>query len=589
MTDQMAIAAGITLSVLLALTLTRIRTELVLMGAMLALSLTNVLTPAEALAGFASPGVLTIGALYVVVGGLTETGAVAWLSQIILRRPGSIVGAQSRLLAVAGLVSTVVNHTPVVAMFIPIAQQWSTRHSIPSAKLLLPMNHVAMLGGMCTLIGTATALAVNGLLVQMHPESQLHLFDLAWVGVPVTVAGTIYCLLFAERLLPDRTPPIEQLHNAREYSVQMRIQPNGPLVGKSIGEVGLRSLRSAYVVEIERNGGLILGVGPEELLQRDDVLTCVGVVDAVKELRKIPGLSVPEEQTYRFDLKNWQRQLVEIVLSAQSPLIGKTVRDANFRTQYRAAIVSISRDGQRISGKLGDVALKGGDTLLVEAGPDFVTRHRHSREFLLVSPVENSQPADFRKAPVAIAILIAMVIADFLGIAPLFAVSFIAAGLMIATGCITNRLANQSIDYPVVAAVAASYALGVALDKSGAAGAIAAQVMQHAGRHPMFALTAVYAVTAACTQLVTHAATGVLMFPVALAVAKTAGSSHMPFVVAVIIGACSGFVTPFGHQTNLMVYGAGGYRFSDFVRFGLPLAVITGVLALWIIPHVWPF
>lgn len=589
MTSQIVLATGITGCVLLALAMTPIRTELVLFGAMLLLSLTGVLTPTQALAGFANPGILTIGALFVVVGGLVETGAVAWLSQTVLRRPKSVAGAQLRLLTATGLVSSVVNNTPVVAMFIPVAQQWSTRHSIPSSKLLLPMNHIAILGGMCTLIGTSTNLVVNGLLMQVHPESQLKLFELGWVGVPLVLAGMLYSLLFSRWLLPARTPPLEQLHNAREYSVQMRIQANGPLVGRSIGEVGLRSLRSAYVIEIERQGRLIVGVGPEEMLQRDDVLTCVGVVDAVKDLRKIPGLLVLEAQTYRLDLKNWQRQLVEIVLSQDSPLIGQTVRESNFRTQYRAAIISISRGGHRIAGKLGDVTLWRGDTLLVEAGPEFISRHRHNRDFLLLSAVENSQPVDFRKAPIAIVILLGMIACESLGVASLFEVAFIAAGLMIATGCITARLASQSIDYPLVAAIAASYALGVALDKSGAAGVLAAQVVQHAGHNPMLALVAVYAATCAITQIITHNATGVLMFPVAMAVAAAAHVNHVPFVVSVMIGASAGFITPMGYQTNLMVYGAGGYRFGDFVRFGLPLTVLVGGLAMWIIPRVWPF
>jgi di/tricarboxylate transporter len=586
---EIAIAIAITGGVVLALAITSISTEMVLLSAMVILSLCGVLTPTEALGGFANPGVLTIGALYVVVAGLVETGTMAWFSQVVLRRPRSLISAQLRLLSTSGLASSVMNNTPVVAMFIPIAQQWSARYGMPISKLLLPMNNVAILGGLCTLLGTSTNLAVNGLLIQARPESQLQLFDLAWVGVPLTALGIVYALVFSRRLLPDRTAPLEQLHNAREYSVQVRVQANGPLVGRSIGEVGLRGLRSAYVIEIQRQGRLLTRVGPEEVLQSEDTLTCVGVVDAVKDLRRIPGLGVLDDQTFRLDLKNWQRQLIEIVLSPHSPLIGKTVKATNFRTEYQAAIISISREGGRVPGKVGDVELKPGDTLLVEAVPGFVEKHRYSREFLLVSAVQDSQPADFRKAPVAAVILAGMIAFEVAGLASLFEASFVAAGLMIATGCITSKIARQSIEYPIVAAIAASYALGAALTKTGAAQAIADQVLGLVQNDPMFALAAVYIATLVITEIITNNAAGVLMFPIALAVADAGAVSHMPFVITVMVAASAGFITPLGYQTNLMVYGAGGYRLGDFVRYGAPLSAAVAIVSLLIIPRVWPF
>jgi di/tricarboxylate transporter len=589
MTTEIAITLAIAGAVLVVLALTSIPTELVLLGAMVLLTVLGTLTPGEALAGFANPGVMTIAALYVVVAGLVETGTMSWLSQLILRRPKGITSAQTRLLTTVGFLSSFINNTPVVAMFIPVAQQWATRYGLPISKLLLPMNNIAILGGLCTLLGTSTNLAVNGLLMQARPESALQLFDLAWVGVPLTLAGIIYALIASRWLLPNRSAPIEQLENAREYSVQVRVNPNGPLVGRTIAEVGLRNLQSAYVLEIERQAHLITVVGPHEILQADDILTCVGVVDAVKDLRRIPGLAVLTEQTYRLDLKNWQRQLVELVLSQTSQLVGQTVREAGFRTQYNAAIVSISREGQRLPGKLGDVVLKGGDTFLVEAGPGFVEKHKYSRDFLLVSPVQDSTPPDFRRAPIAVAILVTMITVDVLGLVSLFEATFVAAGLMIATGCVSTRNATRSIEYSVVVAIAASYALGIALSQSGAAKLLAQHVFYFSANDPMLALIIVYVATVIFTEVITNNAAGVLMFPVALAVADNAGVSHLPFVIAVMVSASAGFITPVGYQTNLMVYGAGGYHFGDFVRFGLPLSALVALIALTIIPSVWAF
>lgn len=589
MTPEIAFTLAVAGAVLLVLAVSTVPTELVLLAAMALLTVAGPLSPAEALAGFSNPGVMTIAALFVVVAGLNETGAVAWLSQVMLRKPRSFASAQVRLLTTAGAASTVVNNTPVVAMFIPIAQQWATRYELPLSRLLLPMNNVAILGGLCTLIGTSTNLAVNGLLMQERPETALQLFDLAWVGVPLLVVGVLYSVLFSRWLLPERAAPLEQLESAREYTVQVRVHPGGPLVGRTIGEVGLRNLRSAYVLEIERQNRLLTVVGPSEVLQPGDVLTCVGVVDAVKDLRRIPGLEVLAEQTYRLDLRNQDRQLFEIVLSRNSQLVGRTVRESDFRSQYHAAILSISRDGQRLRGKVGDVELEPGDTLLVEAEPGFVGKHRYSRDFLLVSPVKDSAPADFRRAPVALAILLGMIALDVTGALSLFEAAFLAAGCTVATGCVRPRQALRSIDYPVIVAIAASFALGAALSESGAAELLADQVFAAAVDQPMLALVAVYFVTLIVTEVITNNAAGVLMFPVALAVADNAGVSHLPFVVAVMVAASAGFVTPIGYQTNLMVWGAGGYRFSDFVRFGLPLALLVAVLALVIIPRVWAF
>jgi di/tricarboxylate transporter len=580
---------AIVATVLVTLATTPAPTEVVLLGAMIILSITGVISPSEALSGFSSPGVMTIAALYVVIAGLRETGAIAWFSQLVFGRPKSLLSAQAKLLGASSLLSTVINNTPVVAMFIPIAQEWSARYGLSISRLLLPMNNVVILAGLCTLIGTSTNLAVYGLLIQSRPEAHMNLFDLIWVGVPLTLAGFAYALLFSRRLLPDRQGPMEQLENAREYAFEVRIRSGGPLVGKTIAEVGLRNLKSAYVLEIEREFRLLTSVGPDEVLRAEDRLTCVGIVDAIKDLRRMPGLSIAEEQGYTLNLKHTQRQLVEIVLSGTSPLINRTARESNFRELYGVAIISISRDGGRIPGKVGDIEFRAGDTLLVEAGPTFVDKHKYSRDFLLVSALQDSAPPDFRRAPLALAILILMIVFATLEWVPLFEASFIAAGLMVATGCLTMQSATRSIEYHIVAGIAASFALGVALLESGAASMIGNGLVGIAASNPWLVLAALYVTTVIVTEVITNNAAGVLMLPIGLSVADFIGVSFMPFVIAVMVAASCGFITPMGYQTNLMVYGPGGYRFMDFVRFGLPLNIICGIITLIIVPRVWPF
>lgn len=580
---------AIVAAVLGLLTLTTIATDIVLVGAMITVTILGILSPDEALRGFANPGVMTIAALYIVVAGLRETGAMSWISRWVLGRPRTLGIAQSKLMLVTGALSTVINNTPVVALFIPIAQEWSSRYGFSISKLLLPMNHIVILAGMCTLIGTSTNLVVNSLLLKAVPDAGLGLWDLAWVGVPLTILGFVYMLVLGRKLLPDRQGAVEQLQNAREYSVEARVVPNGPLVGRTIAEVGLRGMKNAYVLEIQRGDRLIAAVGPDEQLQANDRVTFVGVVDAVNELRRIPGLLVAEDQRFQLDLRHSQRCLVELVLAPSFPMLGRTVKEAEFRGNYNAAIVSISRDGARLEGKLGDVTLHAGDTLLVESDEGFVERHKYNRDFLLVSPLRDSAPPDFRRAPVAVAILLAMIVLATIEAIPLFEASFIAAGLMVATGCLTLRLARDSIEYPVIVGIAASFALGAALTESGAAEIIANGIGNLAGTDPFWALCVLYVVTVIVTELITNNAAGVVMFPIAMAVAEGTGANFMPFVVAVMIGASAGFITPIGYQTNLMVYGPGGYRWMDYVRFGVPLSVVVGVAAVVIVPRVWPF
>lgn len=589
MTLEILITLAVVAAVFVLLASTRLDTDLVLVSAMMAVTFAGIISPSQALDGFSSPGVMTIAALYLVVAGLRETGAMAWISRWVLGRPRSLMVAQAKLMAVTSALSGVINNTPVVALFIPVAQEWSARYGFPISKLLMPMNHVVTLAGMCTLIGTSTNLIVSSLLRAAVPDVQLGLFDIAAVGLPLTIVGITYALLIGSRLLPDRQGPVEQLQNAREYSVEARVLPGGPLVNRTIAEVGLRSMKYAYVLEIERDERLMTAVGPDEVLRSDDRVTFVGVVDAVNELRRVPGLSVAEDQRFKLNLRNSQRCLIELVLSRTCPMIGQTVRETHFRSVYRAAILSISRDGARLDGKLGDVRLRAGDTLLIEADHGFVERHRYSRDFLLVSSLRDSTPPDFKRAPVALAILAGMVAVAATELMSLFEAAFLAAGLMVATRCVPLSVGRRSIEYPVLVGIAASFALGAALSESGTADLIAGAIGSLAGSDPFWSLALLYLVTVLTTELITNNAAGVMMFPIAMATASGTDASVMPFVIAVMIGASAGFVTPIGYQTNLMIYGPGGYRFSDYLRFGLPLSVLVGITAVVLIPRIWPF
>lgn len=562
--------------------------DMTLLAALAILLLCGVLTPTEALVGFANPGVITIGVLYVVAGALKETGAVQWLARFLLGHPRSQRGAQLRLLIPTSLSSAFMNNTAVVAMFIPAIQDWSQRLGISASRLLIPLSYATILGGACTLIGTSTNLVVDGLLQKSFGIS-LGLFDLLPVGLPLLLAGGAFLVLAGPRLLPDNGSLSEELEKVREYGVEMLVLPKGPLTGKSVAEAGLRSLQHGYLTEIERGGRLITVVDPSRTLLAGDRLYFIGAPECASELRRIQGLRPAGGNPAKLDLKNHQRCLVEVVLGKDFPSLGESIRDSRFRTKFNAVILSVSRQGKRIPGKLGDIRLHAGDTLLLEASDQFVEQYRFRRDFLLVSALNDSTPPDFSKAPLALGILGLMVVMSASGWLSILEAAFVAAAGMLLTGCLTSSRARRSIDHSVLIVIAASFALGNAMTQSGAAQWLAGTLLALGPMSPWLALALTYLLTALLTEVITNNAAAVLMFPVAAAVAGQLDVSVLPFAISVMFAASASFITPFGYQTNLMVYGPGRYQFSDYLRIGIPMSLLAAVVSIALIPLVWPF
>ena len=575
-------------AVLSSLALTRVSADLVLMAALAFLLISGILGPAEALAGFGNPGVITIATLYVVAAGLKETGAVQWIARRLLGHPKTEKGAQLRMIAPTGILSAFMNNTAVVAMFIPAIQDWAQRLGVPASKLLLPLSYAAILGGTCTLIGTSTNLVVDGLL-QSTLGINLGLFELAWVGVPWLLVGGTFLVLFASRILPDRGGVTEELDLVRQYGVEVEVMAPGPLVGKTIAEAGLRALNYGYLTEIDRGGRLITAVDPDRTLQAGDRLYFVGAPECASELRRIQGLKPANGSVHKLDVANHQRCLVEVVLGPEFPALNKTIRDSQFRTRFNAVILSLSREGKRVPGKLGDITFRMGDTLLLEASHQFAEQYRFRRDFLLVSALNDSTPPDFHRAPRAMGILVLMVLVSASGLLQIMEAAFLAAGAMIASGCITASRARRSVDLPVLVVIAASFALGNAMTETGAAQWVAGGLLGFGALTPWLALAIVYLLTAIFTEVITNNAAAVLMFPIALAVSEQLDVNFIPFAIAVMFAASASFITPLGYQTNLMVYGPGRYQFFDYVRIGLPLSGLVALTAIVLIPLVWSF
>lgn len=595
----------------------RVPADVLLMAGLAALLISGVVSSREALQGFGNEGLVTIAVLFAVVSGLTETGAVSWLADYLFGRARSVSTAILRVMVPTAAVSAFVNNTPVVAMLIPAVSDWARQNRVPASKLMLPLSYAAILGGTCTLIGTSTNLIVNGLLIQAHDQALpvgqhllprgLGMFDPTWVGLPVTLVGITFVLLTHRWLLPARviTPPIRE--DPRQYTTEMLVEPGSPLVGKTIEEAGLRHLPGLYLAEINRDGQVLPAVPPQERLRANDRLIFVGVVDSVRDLQKIRGLVPATNQVFKLDAPRSHRCLIEAVISDRCPLVGKTIRDGRFRSRYNAVVIGVAREGERLKGKIGDIVLRRGDTVLLEAHPSFVETHRHSRDFYLVSPIEDSTPPRYEKAGTALAILLAMVVlvslseslGDItvilgsvklaLGRITMLKGALLAAAAMLAFRCCTLSELRRAIDWQVLVAIGAAIGIGSSLETTGAARWVAGYVVDLVQHNPWLALLVLHAMTSLFTELITNNAAAALMFPFALATAQQLDVNPMPFVISIITAASASFATPLGYQTNLMVYGPGGYRFSDYLRMGIPLNIIVTLITVVVAPLVWPF
>jgi di/tricarboxylate transporter len=565
----------------------RFSPDLILMGGVTLFLVSGIISPSQALAGLANEGMVTVAVLYIVVTGIRETGGINWIVQSVLGVPKSLANAQIKVMAPVAALSAFLNNTPVVAVFIPAVEDWAKRHQISVSKLMLPLSYAAIAGGTCTLIGTSTNLVINGMLVTETTNSDLGIFDLAWVGVPVTLVVFAYVLITQSWMLPERRPAVCKYSDVREYTVEMLVEPDSPLVGKSIEQAGLRQLPGLYLIEIERNGKILTAVPPNEILLADDQLVFVGVVDSVIDLQRIAGLKPATNQVFKLDSHIDKRCLTEAVISNTSPLVGKTVREGRFRSIYNAAIIAVARNGEKISQKIGNIKLRAGDSLLLVSNPAFVEQQHNSRDFYLVSGLPDAQPIRHKLAPLALMILFGMVVTVAFGWLSMLKAAMLAAGLMIITRCTTGRIARRAVDWQVLIVIAASFGIASALQNSGAASAIAQWGISIAQGNPMLALTFVFVLTALFSTIATNNAAAVIMFPIALSTSESLGVSFLPFAVVIMVAASASFATPIGYQTNLMVFGAGGYHFKDYFYFGAPLTVIVGIVTIFIVPLVW--
>ncbi len=565
--------------------------DLMFLSATAVLALLGIIRAEDAFAGFSNSGMLTVAVLFVVAAGLRETGLLDVVGHHVLGKARTAESALGRLSAVVIPLSAFLNNTPIVAMFLPVVIDWCRRNRISASKLLIPLSYLTILGGTCTLIGTSTNLVVNGLMVQNGIEG-MSLFEIAKVGIPYAVIGVIYLFFVGRRLLPDRKELLEQLGDTRrEYLAEMLVQPGCRLVGKTVEEAGLRQLPGLFLIEIDTGERFIAPVGPDDVLEANSRLVFTGIVSSIIDLERIPGLVSIGDPNYEVSPRQKQgRRLCEAVISESSPLIGRTIRDADFRATYSAAVVAVHRGGKRVEKKIGDISLQSGDTLLLQVGPHFLRAHRHDPAFLLVSEMDDWRPLRRERAWVALLLFAALIVFMSTGFVAITVAATLVAVLMIALGCISAGDARRSIEWQVLITIAASFGVGEAIEASGLATAVASNVVEFTRPFgPLAALAVIYFLGSLTTELITNNAAAVLMFPFCLETARLYDVSPRPFLIALVLAASASFMTPIGYQTNMMVYGPGGYRFFDFMRIGAPLHVMLWTVAMFLIPVFWPW
>lgn len=585
----MGFAFYYTLAVLAVMTVSFVKElvepDITILTALLLLVIPGVISVKEAFAGFSNHGMLTVAFLFIVAGGLQQTGILNRFGPHLLGAGGSVPSKLLRLMLPVSAVSAFFNNTPIVAMVIPVIRVWAKKHGYTISRFLIPLSYAAILGGTCTLIGTSTNLVVHGLMIENGFEG-LGFFEIAKIGMPVAVIGILGISLVGYRLLPERSTPMVQLGGAtREFVIAVRVEPPYSGIGRTIEAAGLRHLKGLFLFQIERDGHMLAPVGHEEVIHLNDRLFFTGLPETILELQKTPGLVLMKDAA--FDLKNYDSDDIgsfEVVISPNSPLIGRNVRRSKFRSRYDAVIVAIHRSGEQVKKKIGDVYLKAGDTLLLLARNDFLDRWYHSSDFFLVSRSTEIPSKPHWKSWFSLAVLMLMIAAMALNLLPILVAVAAAAVLLLLTGCISPGEARTRVDWKVLLVIASAFGIAAAMANSGVAQYLAeklVQVMRPLGTVGI--LAGVYAATSIYTEIITNNAAAALLFPIALSAAQQAEADPRPFFLAIAIAASASFATPIGYQTNLMVYGPGGYRFRDFLKIGVPMNIIVGIVAVTIL------
>lgn len=554
--------------------------------AVVVLGFFGVLTPAEILAGFANEQIAVIIMLLLMGDIIRRTAIIELVFDKAFQGVKGYRGFLGRMMIIVSGLSAFLNNTPLVAVMMPYVNSWCKKNDISPSKLMMPLSYAAILGGCATLIGTSTNLIVNGLVVDQEilPDLRsLRIFDFVYVGIPMILIGFLYLFFWGEKLLPSREKLDEDSpENNRTYLIETQVRKNSDLIGKTIEESGLRNMKGLYLVEIQRDNRKIFVVSNNLIISQDDILVFAGDTAPVAELTKSgSGLTIPSVGMLH---KKKQTEVVEIVISHNSSMIQKSLKEINFRSRYDAAVIGIHRNEERITSKLREVVLKAGDVLMLYSGGDFVSQSQGTRDFYFISRVKEFKKVEGYKIAIVMGGMLLAIFLAAMNVITLFMGLIILLMASLVLNITTPKDLPKGIDYDLGLIIVMSLALGTAMIKSGAAHIIAnGFIAAFLPLGKVGILFGIYLITAFLAAYITNKAAVAIIFPISLTMALTLDLNPIPFVLVVAYAAAANFMTPIGYQTNLMIYGPGGYAFKDFFKVGLPLTMIYMVVTVAIL------
>ena len=566
----------------------------------LTLTITFRLAPlSQSLKGFSNPGMLTIGALLMVAAGMYNTGAITLITEKLIGRPKSLTAAQTKILPPVAIGSAFLNNTPLVAMFIPVIRDLSKTCRLAATRLYIPLSFSSILGGTCTLIGTSTNLVIAGLVIDLlsrnapdtPPLREIGMFDLTYIGLPATIAGIIFMMLTSRFLLPDPKEQDTVAETKRVFGTEFIVPPGSLLIGKTLEALGYVQPVGFTLLNVKRKNVSSVEIAPETRLKEGDVLVFSSELESIPDiwgtegLEPLHGSKVSEITTPRHS-----HRLVEVVISRRGRSIGRKIKELPLPdAPVKASIIALSRMGIPIEGPMSQVRIKAGDIGVLEVEEGFFHENAREIEFASVRRLTGARIKRYDRALYAILITIAMVTVVAFGWMSMLNAALLASGLMILTGCMRLKDAGGSIDFTTLTIIASAIGLEAAVTGSGLSAKVADLLTRIGGDNPYIALTVVFLGCIAMDTMITNVASAVFMFPIGMAIASNLGVNGMPFAITVMIGASCSFISPMGYQTNLMVFGPGGYKFTDFVKIGVPMTIVVGIITILLAPMIWPF